>query len=60
MVGAKWGKNSGARGQYTTSTVVATPAMSLRVKNVSEFLVSISVTLLTVLCLNATGGDCDK
>ena len=50
MMGAKWGKNSGTRGQETTSTVVATRALSLQVKNISNYLASI--LLLIVLCLS--------
>jgi hypothetical protein len=55
-MGAKWGKNSGIRGQETTSTGVATRAPSLRVKNISKFLVSISVAYGSMFEL-ATGGD---
>jgi len=49
-MGAKWGKNSGTRGQETTSMVVATRALSLQVKNISNYLASI--LLLIVLCLS--------
>ena len=51
VMGAKWGKNSGTRGQETTSMVVATRALSLQVKNISNYLASI--LLLIVLCLSS-------
>lgn len=56
MMGAKWGKNSGTRGQETTSMVVATRALSLQVKNISKCLVSISVAYCSMFEL-AIDGD---
>ena len=56
VMGAKWGKNSGTRGQETTSMVVATRALSLQVKNISKCLVSISVAYCSMFEL-AIDGD---